>query len=245
MFLLIMEIKGKIYCFFEQSGTFKTQFRKLGYKAEDYDIQNEYGETDHICDLFAEIEQGYDGKPSIFDEITTDDLVLAFYPCIYFESLSMMNFSWTATNYRKKTKLEALDLILERTKKRYEMYCRLLKLCGIVTAKKIPLIVENPWSMQHYLKQGNFLQPPSIIDNDRSKRGDKFIKPTAYWFFNCEPEHGFTYQPTPAKNVLDFPGAKNGICSKERSEITPDYARNFICDFILGKKQQIGQLSLF
>ena len=51
MFFLIMEIKGKIYCFFEQSGTFKNEFRKLGYEAEDYDIQNEYGQTDHICDF--------------------------------------------------------------------------------------------------------------------------------------------------------------------------------------------------
>ena len=26
-----------------------------------------------------------------------------------------------------------------------------------------------------------------------------------------------------------------GICSEERSMITPDYARNFIADFILGR----------
>ena len=39
-----MEIKGKIYCFFEQSGTFKNEFKKLGYEAEDYDIQNEFGQ---------------------------------------------------------------------------------------------------------------------------------------------------------------------------------------------------------
>lgn len=28
-----------------------------------------------------------------------------------------------------------------------------------------------------------------------------------------------------------------GLCSEERSLISPDYARNFICDFILGRKQ--------
>ena len=33
-----MNIKGKVHCFFEQSGTFKNEFRKLGYEAEDYDI---------------------------------------------------------------------------------------------------------------------------------------------------------------------------------------------------------------
>lgn len=33
-------------------------------------------------------------------------------------------------------------------------------------------------------------------------------------------------------------GVKAGICSEERSMISPDYARNFICDFIIGKKQE-------
>lgn len=50
--------KGKVYCFFEQSGTFKNEFRKLGIDAEDYDILNDFGETDHIIDLFAEIRGG-------------------------------------------------------------------------------------------------------------------------------------------------------------------------------------------
>lgn len=29
-------VKGKVYCFFEQSGTFKNEFKKLGIEAEDY-----------------------------------------------------------------------------------------------------------------------------------------------------------------------------------------------------------------
>ena len=41
-----MEIKGKVWCFFEQSGTFKNEFKKLGYEAVDVDIQNNFGETD-------------------------------------------------------------------------------------------------------------------------------------------------------------------------------------------------------
>ena len=36
-----------------------------------------------------------------------------------------------------------------------------------------------------------------------------------------------------------------GVCSMERSMISPDYARNFICDFILGKKQKITEQTLF
>lgn len=55
-----MEIKGKVHCFFEQSGTFKNEFIKLGIPAEDYDIQNNFGETNHVIDLFGEIDKAYD-----------------------------------------------------------------------------------------------------------------------------------------------------------------------------------------
>lgn len=56
-----MEITGKVYCLFEQSGTFKNEFKKLGYEAYDYDISNSFGETDNVVDLFAEIEKAYGG----------------------------------------------------------------------------------------------------------------------------------------------------------------------------------------
>lgn len=46
---------------FEQSGTFKNEFKKLGYDAVDLDIQNNFGETDYVIDLFAEIEKAYQG----------------------------------------------------------------------------------------------------------------------------------------------------------------------------------------
>ena len=46
------------HCLFEQSGTFKNEFKKLGIESYDYDIQNEFGETDYIVDLFAEISGG-------------------------------------------------------------------------------------------------------------------------------------------------------------------------------------------
>ena len=59
----------RAHCLFEQSGTFKNEFKKLGIEAYDYDILNNFGETDYVVDLFQEIENGYEGKPSIFDNI--------------------------------------------------------------------------------------------------------------------------------------------------------------------------------
>ena len=48
-----------IHCLFEQSGTFKNEFKKLGMEAQDYDILNDFGETDNVIDLFEEINNGY------------------------------------------------------------------------------------------------------------------------------------------------------------------------------------------
>ena len=48
----------KVHCLFEQSGTFKNAFKKYGIEAYDYDILNEFNQTDYIMDLFAEIEGG-------------------------------------------------------------------------------------------------------------------------------------------------------------------------------------------
>ena len=64
-----METINKVHCFFEQSGTFKNEFIKLGIPAEDYDIQDNFGETDNKIDLFHEIEEGYTERPSVFDTI--------------------------------------------------------------------------------------------------------------------------------------------------------------------------------
>lgn len=48
----------KAHCLFEQSGTFKNEFKKLGIDAVDYDILDDFGQTDHVVDLFKEIEGG-------------------------------------------------------------------------------------------------------------------------------------------------------------------------------------------
>ena len=241
-----MEIKGKVYCFFEQSGTFKNEFKKLGYEAYDYDIQNNFGETDYVIDLFAEIEKAYNGETSIFDDITSTDLIMAFFPCIYFCAMSQVAMNFGYVNYKKLGIKERTDKILERSKNRERFFRIAVKMISVCIIRNIPIIMENPWSMQTFLK-ANFVAAPTIIDNDRSLRGDYYKKPTAYWFFNCEPTCGRNIQKNEnVKRILDCGhGVEAGMCSEERSMISPDYARNFICDFILGKQQNISQLTLF
>lgn len=241
-----MTISGKVHCFFEQSGTFKNEFIKLGIPAEDYDIQNNFGETDHVVDLFKAIEDAYDGKPSLFDAITQEDLIIAFFPCIYFCATSQMAFYWTCVNYRAKSLKEKTDLILQRSKNREYFFALAVKMLAVAQIKGLRLIMENPWSEQTFLKS-NFVQAPTLVDMDRTKRGDYYQKPTAYWYVGCTPTYGYTYQkPKLRKTILNSKGASRaGLCSEERSMISPDYARNFICDFILGKAIKYTQLTMF
>lgn len=243
-----MEIKGKVHLLFEQSGTFKNEFIKLGIPAEDYDIQNNFGETDHVIDLFAEIEKAYGGGNSVFDNIAKEDLIMAFFPCIYFSAMSQMAFSFGYTNYRKLTMKEKTDKILERSANREQFFRICVKMISVAMQRGIRLIMENPWAEQTFLK-ANFVMPPAIVDNNRMLRGDYRVKPTAYWFVNCEPTHGKTLQFDKLKEKkthMKSRGSKvAGVCSEERSMISPDYARNFICDFILGREQENSQLRLF
>ena len=235
-----MKINGKAHCLFEQSGTFKRAFAGFGIPALDYDIQNNFGETDNVIDLFGEITRAYDGGGSIFDNITKDDLVMAFFPCIYFSSLSQMQMSLTEVNKRNMPIEARYEAVIERSRNRQRFLELLIMLMGTCEIRGLRLIVENPWAMQTYLKTG-FIKQPSLIDNDRAKRGDYFQKPTAFWFINCEPTHGLTYQKD--KEVVRVrdakPAPRAGLCSEERSMISNDYARNFIADFILGGGQTV------
>ena len=244
-----MEIRGKVHLMFEQSGVFKNEFKKLGYEAYDYDIQNEFNETNYVIDLFKEIENAYDNKPSIFDNITSDDLIMAFFPCIYFTGYTNPQyFTLSNKNYKNLTLREKLDKIIKRGRDRQYFYEMITKLVGVCLLRNLRLIIENPWSSNgaHYLKD-NFFKNPDLIDNNRTLRGDDFIKPTGYWFFNCEPTFGCSLEPNQKTKTVC--GSKHpqggGICSTERSMINPKYVRNFICDFILGKTQKHSLLNLF
>lgn len=242
-----MDIKGKVHCMFEQSGVFKNEFKKLGYEAYDYDIQNNFNETDYVIDLFEEIDKSYrGGDKSIFDEIKPDDLIIAFFPCIYFCAGSQMCFYLSCRNYKNLSTQETIKQILERAEQRKIYYSTLIKFCAVCMERNLRMIFENPWSEQTYLK-ANFIKVPDLIDNNRMNRGDYFVKPTAYWYWNCKPTYGESYQNDKEKKTHNTtrPSKVSGICSEERSMISPDYARNFICDFILGKQQEFGQQRLF
>lgn len=235
----------KAHCLFEQSGTFKNEFKKLGIEAYDYDILNEYGQTDYQLDLFAEIRGGYEGLPSIFDRIKPDDIILAFFPCVRFENQIMLvyrgqQYQQKDWSYRQKMVYDMQ--LLGETKNNYDLVNMLFIIC---IDRGLKLIMENPYSEEHFLRR-YWCYPPAIIDKDRRENGDYYKKPTQYWFLNCEPQNNFLFEAI-EYNAIDCKDAIR-MMNKEhyedfartkkeaRSMIHPFYANRFIRQQILEDK---------
>ena len=219
----------RFYCFFEQSGTFKNQFKQLGYEAYDYDILNEFNETDNIIDLFVEIEKAYNNKPSIFDDIDSKDTIIAFFPCIRFEDQIQMAFRGTAFQMKNWTNEQKLEYDLKLHSELTNLYNIITKLAIICIRKNIPLIIENPYSTTHYLVK-YWAIPAKIIDMDRTIRGDYYKKPTQYWFINCEPKQNMLLEAYIINNKKIISKIHN---KTERSLISKEYANRFIREFII------------
>ena len=204
---------------FEQSGTFKNEFIRLGIPAEDYDIQNNFGETDNVIDLFTEIEKAYDGHVSVFDGVSKDDIIMAFFPCIYFETLQMTYFMNQSINLRRLDKKSRYDTIIERTENRKKFYVLIYKLVAVCDMKGLRLIIENPAVQPHYLLFATNFIPPTFIDKDRALRGDYYHKPSAWWFINCKPTYGQSLNPNRnIKTVMKSRGSVGGGYAARRGQ---------------------------
>lgn len=222
----------RFHCFFEQSGTFKNEFKKLGYEAYDYDILDDFGETDFKIDLFKEIETAYEGGESVFDSIKEEDQIIAFFPCTRFEAQVIIDYKGKNAgmkNWDLKRKLE-YDLMLHDGLHRN--YCLVTKLVLICLDRKIPLIIENPHGAgQHYLTR-YWCVEPSIIDTNRKDRGDYYVKPTQYWFINRKPSNNLVFDA-----IAHYPNKAyskiKGNVQRERSAISPQYANRFIREFVI------------
>lgn len=230
-----LKINKKYHCFFEQSGTFKNEFKKLGYEAYDYDILNDFGETDYVIDLFSEIKKTYDDEASIFDEFTEEDTILAFFPCIRFEDQIQMGFRGTMYQQKNWSLVQKLEYDLKLHEELTFLYQMVTKLAIVCIRRNIPLIIENPYSTTHYLVK-YWCIPYTILDMDRTMSGDYQKKPTQYWFINCEPKRNFIFEPLlkVERRVIEFQKNENGVDRQVlRSMIHPQYANRFIREFIL------------
>ena len=224
------------HCLFEQSGTFKNEFKKLGVEAYDYDILNDYGQTDYQIDLFAEIRGGYEGKPSVFDKIKPDDVILAFFPCTRFEAQISLNFRGLASTIQKWPDIKKLEYSMQLHKELHRNYLMISEMCVVCLRKGLKMVIENPYTPPHYLTSYWCLRP-KIIDKNRRENGDYMEKPTQYWFVGFEPKQNLVFEPLEYVEYRNHEHmkTKDGKNNRQqmRSEIHPQYASRFIRQYIL------------
>ena len=220
----------KYHCLFEQSGTFKNEFKKLVYDAYDYDILNDFDETDYKIDLYQEIVNAYDKKKSIFDNFKKgEDFILAFFPCIRFENQCILMFNGEQLQLKNKSDKYKLEYDMQLHEELHYIYIYICKLALVCIEKEIPLVIENPYSTQHYLTRYWCLKP-KLIDDNRTLRGDYYKKPTQYWFINCEPKDNFIFEPMINNEVRVITETHDKV---QRSMISKEYANRFIREFLI------------
>lgn len=138
-----------------------------------------------------------------------------------------------------KDKMEHDMKLLGELKTNYDTVNKLFILC---MERNLKLIMENPYSEEHFLRR-YWCYPPSVIDKDRRENGDYYKKPTQYWFLNCEPRYNFLFEAT-EYNAIDCKDANRTMkkthygeyannLKEARSMIHPAYARRFIRTHIL------------
>ena len=219
---------SKVHCLFEQSGTFKKAFKELGYNAIDYDI-NKTENVDIVVDLFMQIFFANEKKRySIFDNISKDDLVIAFFPCTYFSDQSQLLSR--GDNYGQKywSKEKKLQYSMEQMQERSSFYTFLCSLCLVAIKRGFKLIIENPYGKVNFLKHF-FPLKPEVVLLDRRRMGDFYKKPTQFFFINCEPEFKLW------KECAETMGEQNRVEDNKgfmRSVISTTFAKNFIKAYI-------------
>lgn len=227
------------WCFFEQSGTFKGEFQKLGVTAFDVDIKNNFGKTDIRTDLFKEIRAEVRKEHTIFSEIGKDDFILAFFPCTRFSARVPLNARGEGANMRNKSLKEKLRYSMETVQEiaeNYEVLCLLVEVC---LQKGMRLVIENPYTQPHFLTS-YFPIKPALIDMNRTERGDDFKKPTQYFFINCEPKYNFIFENISkpiTKRIETTNGNRKHSRQEMRSMISPVYANRFIREFLLDSEK--------
>lgn len=134
---------------------------------------------------------------------------------------------------KKWSDQKKLENDLKLHKELSELYELITKLVIICLRRKIPLIIENPYSTTHYLVK-YWAIPSKVIDMDRTTRGDYYKKPTQYWFINYKPKYNMILEPQiyQEKKIIEQVHNKT-----ERSLIAPEYANRFIREFILDNKE--------
>lgn len=162
---------------------------------------------------------------------------MAFFPCVRFEAQIIMGFKGEMCQMKNWSEAKKLEYSMKLHDELHEFYGLVSMMAHISYKRKIKMIIENPWSDQHYLHRYWPIKP-ALIDSDRTRNGDYFKKPTQYWFLNCAPKQNLVFEmlePVEVRTVENI--SKNRIAGKSaktsRSMIHPQYTNRFIRQYIL------------
>lgn len=217
---------NKVWCLFEQSGTFAGEFRERGKTAFDVDIENRFGKTDIQEDLFSSLGSDKTPADSILNEIREDDFIMAFFPCTYFTDQSQLisrgdNYSMKDWSVLKKIGRSKQEM-WERARY-YRLFCNLFEFSLNVGCK---MVVENPYGKCNFLGQ-YFPIRPAIVMQDRRVFGDTYKKPTQFFFLNCKPASKLL-QTVATDAKKDRVEDSHGF---DRSIISPLFAKMFVRNY--------------
>jgi hypothetical protein len=190
-------------------------------------------------DLFAEIENAYNEKPSIFDNMTQDDLIMAFFPCTRFEAQILLWFRGEALQEKNFTDIQKLESDLKLHSELSHNYRLITELAIVILKKGLRMVFENPLSEQHYLTRYWCLKP-AIRDKNRRENGDYMIKPTQYWFIGFEPKQNLVFEPldyVEYRTHQDMKAKDGKSKTVRRSEIHPQYANRFIRQYLIDEEK--------
>ena len=140
-----------------------------------------------------------------------------------------------------KQKMQYCMKLLSELKTNYDAVNKMFIVC---MDRGLRLIMENPYSQEHFLRRYWCLQP-AIIDKDRRENGDYFAKPTQFWFYNIKPKNNFLAEPIVYNHIEEKDAIERlnssmyaqhfGKVSLKvaRSMIHPQYANRFIRRYLI------------
>lgn len=176
------------------------------------------------------------GEPSIFDKITPDDLIIAFFPCTRFEAKIPLSFRgelYQMKNYTDEQKLEYAMRLHNELNENYKAISQMTLIC---LRRGLKMVIENPATAPHYLTMYWCIKP-KLIDKDRRENGDYMKKPTQYWFIGCEPKQNLVFEPIEYVEQRRVNHITKKTTGRDRtvvrSEIHPQYASRFIRQYLI------------
>ena len=156
----------------------------------------------------------------------------------------MLSFRGQAKQFKKwsmKRKIEYDMDLIDEVRRNYLTVCKMFIIC---LDRKLNMVMENPYSEEHFLRR-YWCYPATLIDKDRRDNGDYYAKPTQYWFVGFEPKYNFLLEPITYNHLGEGDAIRRlnssmyadkfGKVSLKvaRSMIHPQYANRFIRQYIL------------